>query len=580
MYAEHFGLTQDPFSIAPDPRYLFMSDRHREALAHLLYGVSGSGAQGTGTGGGFVLLTGDIGTGKTTICRCFLEQIPANCHVAYIFNPKLTVPELLQTVCEEFHIAGPQASDQAPTVKNYIDTLNAFLLQSHAQGQSCVLIVDEAQNLSPDVLEQLRLLTNLETNERKLLQIVLIGQPELRTMLQQPELAQLAQRVIARFHLDALSEHETAQYISHRLAIAGHHGALPFDDASVRQIHQLTRGVPRRINLLCGRALLGAWAHGAERVNGSIVKKAAHEVFGAEPEAAPKRRALSAGLVLTALALIVAGGLAAARWYAVPDESAAAPHPAAVAVAASPTSAPVASTVSTAVSAPTPTFTASLTSTSTQTSTAVKVSPTSPSVEPLDDLLPLLPREPQAAWNTLATHWNLPDTTTTPCAASAIGPWECFQTTLLTVPQLRQLARPGVLKLRLENGASAYAVVMSLSNESVTLRVNGALRSVRLTALVKMWDGNYATYWRAPEGYQALELARSAPGFFAFLARQLAQIDGNTPPQPLPQSLDAPLRSQVLAFQRAHGLKPDGLPGPMTLMQIESVIASATPRTP
>jgi len=197
MYAKFFGLKQEPFSIAPDPRYLFMSERHREALAHLLYGVRG--------GGGFVLLTGEIGAGKTTVCRCFLEQIPKRCNVAYIFNPKLTVIELLKTVCDEFRIPLDPDRHRSETVKEYLDPINEFLLKTHAVGQNNVLIIDEAQNLSSDVLEQLRLLTNLETSERKLLQIILIGQPELRDMLARPELEQLAQRVTARYHLKALS---------------------------------------------------------------------------------------------------------------------------------------------------------------------------------------------------------------------------------------------------------------------------------------------------------------------------------------------------------------------------------------
>ncbi|MBC7375971.1 MAG: AAA family ATPase, partial [Burkholderiaceae bacterium] len=235
LYAQFFGLAQAPFSIAPDPRYLFMSERHREALAHLLYGVGG--------GGGFVLLSGEIGTGKTTVCRCFLEQIPQACNVAYIFNPKLTAVELLRTVCDEFHV-GFQPADpgHVPTVKDYVDTLNGFLLRTHAMGQNNVLIIDEAQNLSADVLEQLRLLTNLETNERKLLQIILIGQPELRSLLARPELEQLAQRVVARFHLDALTEDETRSYIQHRLTVAGLAGAMPFAPRALRRIHQITRG--------------------------------------------------------------------------------------------------------------------------------------------------------------------------------------------------------------------------------------------------------------------------------------------------------------------------------------------------
>src|SRR3954468_10522242 len=211
MYASYFGLKQEPFSIAPDPRLLFMSERHREALAHLLYGVGG--------GGGFVLLTGEIGTGKTTVCRCFLEQIPPATDVAYIFNPKLTALELLQSVCDEFHIAVPRK--EGATAKDWLDPLNAYLLKAHADGRNSVLVIDEAQNLSADVLEQLRLLTNLETSERKLLQIVLIGQPELREVLARPELEQLAQRIVARYHLDALSLEETAQYVRHRLEVAG-----------------------------------------------------------------------------------------------------------------------------------------------------------------------------------------------------------------------------------------------------------------------------------------------------------------------------------------------------------------------
>ncbi|MET0518544.1 MAG: AAA family ATPase, partial [Burkholderiaceae bacterium] len=269
MYAKFFGLQQEPFSIAPDPRYLFMSERHRDALAHLLYGLRG--------GGGFVLLTGEIGAGKTTVCRCFLEQIPEHCNVAYIFNPKLTVGELLQTVCEEYGVAHPPAA--TATVKQYVDALNQFLLSSHAAGRNNVLIIDEAQNLSAEVLEQLRLLTNLETHERKLLQIILIGQPELRQMLARPELEQLAQRVIARFHLEALSGPETVQYMRHRLSVAGYVGALPFDSAARRRIHQLARGVPRRINLLCDRALLGAYAQGLRKVDLRTVEKAAAEVF-------------------------------------------------------------------------------------------------------------------------------------------------------------------------------------------------------------------------------------------------------------------------------------------------------------
>ena len=300
MYMRFFGLKQQPFSLAPDPRYLYMSKRHREALAHLLYGVGG--------GGGFVLLSGEIGAGKTTVCRCFLEQIPKRCNVAYIFNPKLTVMELLKTVCDEFHIPAPKVRGHA-TVKTYVDALNDFLLQTHAVGQNNVLIIDEAQMLSPEVLEQLRLLTNLETNERKLLQIVLIGQPELRTMLERPELEQLAQRVIARFHLNALSAKETEHYIRHRLSVAGMTRAIPFDQQALQRIHELTRGVPRRINLLCDRVMLGAYAHSRHNIDVPMIEKAGREVFGRPTPAAPDPARIRNG---AGVAFVVAGGLALA----------------------------------------------------------------------------------------------------------------------------------------------------------------------------------------------------------------------------------------------------------------------------
>jgi general secretion pathway protein A len=307
MYAQFFGLQREPFSIAPDPRYLFMSERHREALAHLLYGVRG--------GGGFVLLTGEIGAGKTTVCRCFLEQIPKRVNVAYIFNPRQSAEELMRSICDEFRV--PLADVPPPTPKALVDALNAFLLRTHAVGQNNVLIIDEAQNLSPEVLEQLRLLTNLETHEKKLLQIVLIGQPELRDMLARPELEQLGQRVIARYHLRALSEAETAQYIRHRLEVAGLTRALPFDAGALKRVHAVSRGVPRRINLLCDRALLGAYATGQATIDEQMVDKAAVEVFGAprgsQRRAQAKRReraraAATLGIGL-AIGLVVAGGV-------------------------------------------------------------------------------------------------------------------------------------------------------------------------------------------------------------------------------------------------------------------------------
>ena len=346
MYAEFFGLRHEPFSIAPDPRYLFMSAQHREALAHLLYGLRG--------GGGFVLLTGEIGAGKTTVCRCFLERVPRRCNVAYIFNPKQTVEELLGSICDEFRIPRTAPEGATPSAKQHVDALNDFLLRTHAVGQNNVLIIDEAQNLSADVLEQLRLLTNLETAERKLLQIILIGQPELRDMLAQPGLEQLAQRVIARYHLPALSAKETAQYIHHRLTVAGLTRAAPFDRAAVQRIHVLAGGVPRRINLLCDRALLGAYASGRSIVDAAIVDKAAREVLHTRgPRRVRRRRASSHRWRLPAAialgAVLGAALVAAASWVNDATRRAATPAPD---PASAPASVPATAPASAAATAP------------------------------------------------------------------------------------------------------------------------------------------------------------------------------------------------------------------------------------
>jgi general secretion pathway protein A len=550
MYSQYFGLNQDPFSIAPDPRYLFMSERHREALAHLLYGVSGHGASPSqGAGGGFVLLTGDIGAGKTTICRCFLEQVPATCQVAYIFNPKLTVIELLQTVCEEFHISLAVTAGVLPSLKHYIDALNAFLLQSHADGRICVLIIDEAQNLQADVLEQLRLLTNLETSARKLLQIVLIGQPELRAMLERPELEQLAQRIIARFHLNALSEGETTQYIAHRMSVAGLVAPLPFDSKALRRIHRLTGGVPRRINLLCARALLGAWAHGLRQVGTRVVNQAAVEVFGAGNAAATRFKPKPVYSFVAGMCLLAGAALV---WW---SESHWRPNPT--------PSAPSARSTPDATTAATP---------------STKPPATTPNAhDDLDTLLAQLPSNINNAWNTLAPSWQLPADATNACEAAAARQLQCFRTGHLTLPFLRQLGRPGIVGLRANTGPPVFAALVALDEHTATLRAGPKLHRVRLTALVHVWNGDFATFWRPPPGYSPPGLGASAPALYQHLAQQLSRLDGLPVPSTTPTALDATLKDRVRDFQRAHGLQADGLPGPLTFMQMESALGESAP---
>ncbi|MBI4681936.1 MAG: AAA family ATPase [Nitrospirae bacterium] len=303
MYNEYFGLKEPPFSIAPDPRYLYMSKEHREALAHLVYGFNSDG--------GFVLLTGEVGTGKTTVCRCLLEQTHDNTSIAYILNPKLTVPELLATVCDELGIKYPKDNS---SIKVFVDLINVCLLETHATGRKTVLLIDEAQNLSSEVLEQLRLLTNLETNQRKLLQIILIGQPELRDKLSKPDLRQLSQRIIARYHLGVLSRKDVGSYVSHRLSVAGLQDQL-FPGATINKLYRLSGGVPRLINVLCDRALLGTYTLNKKFVNTSTLKKAAREVFGELKSRRPGQYRKAAAWVFSSLIIIAVGVVLAATYY-------------------------------------------------------------------------------------------------------------------------------------------------------------------------------------------------------------------------------------------------------------------------
>jgi len=295
MYKEHFGLKELPFSIAPDPRYLYLSQQHREALAHLVYGIKSEG--------GFVLLTGEVGTGKTTVCRCLLEQIPESSNIAFILNPKVSVEELMAVICDELGIGYPEGNTSN---KVFVDAINAYLLDAYARGRSTVLILEEAQNLSPEVLEQIRLLTNLETNRQKLLQIIMIGQPELKEILSRPDMLQLSQRITARYHIGPLSEEEVGAYVNHRLAVAGSKSAL-FPDRIIGRLYRLSRGIPRLINVICDRALLGAYVQGKEKVDRKTLTTAAREALGEKTFPLKLRRQLRlavAGLVMILCAVI------------------------------------------------------------------------------------------------------------------------------------------------------------------------------------------------------------------------------------------------------------------------------------
>lgn len=583
MYAGFFGLTHAPFSIAPDPRFLYMSERHREALAHLLYGVEG--------GGGFVLLSGEIGAGKTTICRCFLEQMPTHCRVAYIFNPKLTVSDLLRTICSEFHVEVRHNGAGPATIKDYLDPLNEHLLRSHAAGEHNILIIDEAQNLSPHVLEQLRLLTNLETTERKLLQVILIGQPELREMVAQPELEQLAQRVIARFHLGTLSAPETRQYIAHRMAVAGLKGPLPFADKALARVHALTGGVPRRINLLCDRSLLGAYASGQHTVERAVVDKAASEVFEPTRATPPLADSRLPKHHLTTLGLGALGGAVAAAmlfgvWTLtqtrgpVPDRMAATEETAAATTTTKTAAAaqePAASQMAAALTEPTAPPPASAPPANLPNAApapSIKTAPAQASAQigppPFADLL----QSENAALRELGPLWgqSLPDAD--PCARAEREQLQCFRISRMTLNGLRQLNRPAVLTLRLPGQARGWALLTAMTSDTATLQVGTQRWLMPVTALADIWRGEYTTLWRQPPG-QSGRLGNGNSGPAAVWATQQLnrlQKRGDLPANA--RSFD----QKVRAFQQASGLDAEGIAGPMTFMLINLAADVPEPR--
>ena len=541
MYMNYFSLTEAPFSIAPDPRYLYMSQRHQEALAHLLYGVNGEG--------GFVLLTGEVGTGKTTICRCLLEQIPEACVVAYIFNPRLTAEELLSSICVEFGIDFPPGNT---SIKLFVDLITRYLLDAHGKGKRAVLIIDEAQNLSSDVLEQMRLLTNLETSQRKLLQIILLGQPELLAMLGRPELRQLAQRIVARYHLEALTRQEVAAYVHHRLEVSGAYRQL-FSASLLSRIHRLTGGVPRIINVLCDRALLGTFVQGKDRVDRSTLMQAAREILQ-QPIPMRRRRLfhLSAWLLL-----LVCAGLGA-EWYQQKQADIR----------------PVKAKIVLEKPVPPPTPPVS----SRADEQGDKVEP----VKSLADTIEWTASEPrlqskEMAFSALFRAWDMDYPGSNACRkVESLGLY--CRSSRGGLEDLRQLNRPAVLQLQDESGQEFYATLTRLKADSATFSIGEQTREVALGALASHWSGYYTVLWRtAPTAHKNIRPGERGPAV-DWLSRLLAQALGKTGETSGQRVFDAGLVRQVRQFQLARGLMPDGTAGPQTLMHLIAEADQQAPR--
>jgi len=537
MYLNYFGLAEAPFSIAPAPRYLYMSQRHQDALAHLLYGVSGEG--------GFVLLTGEVGTGKTTISRCLLEQIPESCDVAYIFNPKLTVEELLSTICVEFGIACPPGNT---SIKVFIDCINAHLLNAHATGRHSVLIIDEAQNLSAEVLEQMRLLTNLETNERKLLQIILIGQPELATMLERQDLRQLAQRIVARYHLGKLSKAEVAAYVQHRLGVAGTQRQL-FPLALMGRLHQLSGGIPRIINVLCDRALLGAYAQGKERVDRATLEQAAREVF---PQASTQRHGMRR-LLLASLAVFVAGALALVMYRQLPEIT--------MATAQQPVTQPVPPALDVKAEEPAKEIVPAA---------ALPETLTWPADEPSE-------RSRDMAYAALFKAWGADYQGADACLQAETLGLRC-QAGRGGLDELRRSNRPAVLSMRDEQGREFFATLTALTSDSATFAIGANTTTVALSALASQWSGYYSLLWRVPPVASTVIRPGDRGTAVEWLSRQLAQVQGRVVAADDDWVFDDILAAQVRQFQLSQGLTPDGNAGPQTLNRLANLADRTAPR--
>jgi general secretion pathway protein A len=532
MYLKFFGLNEKPFAITPDPRYLFLSERHAEALAHLMYGINESG--------GFVQLTGEVGTGKTTIVRSLLAQAPKDAEIALILNPKMTAPEFLLTICEELGIEVPGASRQS--LKDLVDILSRHLLEAHAAGRRVVLVVDEAQNLSPEVLEQVRLLTNIETNTQKLLQIILIGQPELRELLSRNELRQLAQRITGRYHLDPLSREETTAYVRHRLRVAGATSDI-LSAWALRETFRLSRGVPRVINVLSDRALLGAYSLDRHRVTGSLVRRAAAEVFG---------RGFGAYWLPWAAAAAVAALLAvvaASLWALGPWGQGT--H-AATAGALEPGAAPVAAAAAPAAGA-----------------SATSAVPT------LAQLLGAHAAETDTdgAFGKLFGLWGVKYQAdgTDPCTQAMRVHLECLAARG-SFGQLRLYNHPAILMLSDPAGSSHQVVLTGLDDEHARLDLGGS-HAVGLGELSHFWLGDFVMLWR-PASSPVKALSAGMRGAEVRWLRQslerLAHVDSSAPASDV---FDAQLAGLVREFQRQHQLSVDGIAGRETQIALAAAVA-------
>ena len=566
MYHQHFGLNEAPFSIAVNPRYLFMSQRHRDALAHLLYGVSG--------GGGFILLTGEVGTGKTTVNRCLLEQLPDTTDLAIILNPALSAVELLATACDELKIDYPQGTE---SLKALTDALHRYLLDNHERGRKTVLMIDEAQHLDFDVLEQIRLLTNLETNDEKLLQIILIGQPELTEKLSRPELRQLNQRITARYNLQPLNLQETTAYIRHRLEVAGlRSGGSLFESAAVKQIHNLTRGIPRLINVLCDRALLGAYGQQRSRVNKKLIAEAAAEVFG-EKAAVPSVQSNVGKRALLAL-LVSAVSAVAGYWVSQSDVSESdtlARGPASDLSTGPDASVSNADDVLLGGSSRQPSQQSAVISRNklgTEVNAGIGDGGFSQPRGNADFGQGVTPAAP--AWELRIQEanerfWQAASSTPVPstvCPPPKITGLSCSKQAVNVWNDVMSLNRPVLLEMVTKDKFAAAALVLAFGDATALTWTRQGILEVPLGELADSWTGGVQYLWQAPQGWiGSVGLGNTSP-VVNVIAQMFATLDGMAAPNVA--SFGPALEARVRLFQESEGIAADGVVGEQTILRL------------
>jgi general secretion pathway protein A len=579
MYLSFFGLAEKPFAITPDPRYLYLSARHADALAHLVYGINEAG--------GFIQLTGEVGTGKTTTIRSLLARAPKNAEIALILNPRLSPGEFLLALCEELGL-GPD-DNAAGNSKELVDLLNRYLLRAHAQGRRVVLIVDEAQNLDPEVLEHIRLLTNLETETQKLLQIILIGQPELRRLLAREDLRQLAQRITGRYHLDPLSRQETAAYVRHRMRVAGATAEV-FTRGALREIYHVSHGIPRVINIICDRALLGAYTQDLHQVPGALVRRAGAEVF--DQELSPRWMPLAVGAL--ALAVLVGSALLLRRYA--PGHLIAG-HGAVVAAAPVSTPSPAAA----------PPAAAGAASSGAPAAASPAISAVAPMVDPSGGAAPAGAASGPAAvapmgapplpalGSLLAANRSSTDTDT--AFTQLLGLWQanyspgkvdgCTQALTQglrclmqrgSLAELRMLNRPAILMLSDDAGTPSQVVLRALGEDTAQIQIGTQTATISLADLTRYWFGDFVLLWR-PGARDVRDLSagmRGAP--VRQLREQLTRWSGDGGSSSgggasSNDEYDRSLVQLVEQFQRANRLTVDGIAGIETQVALDAALA-------